>query len=175
MSINTQKTPSTRRSGGQRVVLATIDLHIGARLHARRRMLGMSLQTLGARLGLSYQQLQKYERGVNRIGGGTLWRLSEILDVAPSFFFDGLARAHPAAPAPARRDSRPSGDRAASSEREAMDLIRAYGAIENGAVCQRVRQLIASLARASSPRSALMGTPPAAVTTLAANKAISRV
>ena len=64
------------------------DKHVGSRVRMRRMMLGMSQEKLGDSLGLTFQQVQKYEKGVNRIGAGRLQRISEALDVPITFFFD---------------------------------------------------------------------------------------
>ena len=67
-----------------------IDVHVGKRLRLRRTLLGMSQERLGDLLGLTFQQIQKYERGVNRIGSSRLYELGQILDVPVSFFFDDM-------------------------------------------------------------------------------------
>src|SRR6188472_1861620 len=65
-----------------------IDVRVGARLRLRRNMLGLSQEKLGEAIGLTFQQVQKYERGANRIGASRLHELSRILDVPVTFFFD---------------------------------------------------------------------------------------
>lgn len=67
-----------------------IDVHVGKRLRLRRTLLGMSQERLGEMLSLTFQQVQKYERGVNRIGSSRLYELGQILDVPVSFFFDDM-------------------------------------------------------------------------------------
>src|ERR1700728_3825063 len=67
-----------------------IDVHVGARIRLRRTLLGMSQERLGEALGLTFQQVQKYERGVNRVGASRLFDLSRVLDVPISFFFDDM-------------------------------------------------------------------------------------
>ena len=67
-----------------------IDKHIGSRVRARRIMLGMSQERLAGALGLTFQQVQKYEKGVNRIGASRLLQIAGILDVGIEFFFEGL-------------------------------------------------------------------------------------
>src|SRR5579872_2247785 len=67
-----------------------IDIHVGARVRLRRTLLGMSQERLGKAIGLTFQQVQKYERGANRIGSSRLFELSKILDVPVSFFFDDI-------------------------------------------------------------------------------------
>ena len=68
-----------------------IDIHVGKRLRMRRLMLDMSQETLAEHLGLTFQQVQKYEKGSNRVGASRLQRISEVLQVPVSFFFEGLA------------------------------------------------------------------------------------
>lgn len=67
-----------------------IDTHVGSRVRLRRMVLGMSQEKLGNLLGLTFQQVQKYEKGTNRIGASRLFKLSEVLDVPVGFFYDEL-------------------------------------------------------------------------------------
>ena len=67
-----------------------IDIHVGSRVRLRRNMLGLSQEKLGEAIGLTFQQVQKYERGANRIGASRLHDLSRVLDVPVSFFFDDM-------------------------------------------------------------------------------------
>ena len=76
-----------------------IDMHVGSRVRMRRILIGMSQEKLGDALGLTFQQVQKYEKGTNRIGASRLQQIAKALDVVPSFFFDGM-------PAP---EDRPAG------------------------------------------------------------------
>ncbi len=66
-----------------------IDIHVGQRVRARRKMLGLSQTQLGHELGVTFQQVQKYERGTNRIGSSRLFRMSNTLDVPVAYFFEG--------------------------------------------------------------------------------------
>jgi transcriptional regulator with XRE-family HTH domain len=68
-----------------------IDIHVGSRVRLRRALLGMSQEKLGNALGLTFQQIQKYERGANRIGSSRLFKLSKTLDVPASFFFEEIS------------------------------------------------------------------------------------
>jgi transcriptional regulator with XRE-family HTH domain len=70
------------------------DKHVGSRVRMRRMMLGMSQEKLGDALGLTFQQVQKYEKGTNRIGASRLQQISHILQVPVSFFFEGAPSAH---------------------------------------------------------------------------------
>lgn len=66
-----------------------VDIHVGQRVRARRKMLGLSQTQLGQELGVTFQQVQKYERGTNRIGSSRLFRMSSTLDVPIGYFFEG--------------------------------------------------------------------------------------
>ncbi|MBB3947089.1 transcriptional regulator with XRE-family HTH domain [Rhizobium skierniewicense] len=66
-----------------------VDIHVGAKIRARRAVVGMSQEKLGDALGITFQQVQKYEKGTNRVGASRLHRIAEVLSVPPSYFFDG--------------------------------------------------------------------------------------
>lgn len=131
-----------------------IDIHVGSRVRLRRTLLGMSQEKLGEAIGLTFQQVQKYERGANRIGASRLFDLAQVLDVPVSFFYDDLPEtlAHP--PVVVELPPRPNGlaEEAASfesdllSRRETQDLIRAYFAIPDSTVRKRVYELAKALA-----------------------------
>ena len=70
---------------------SSVDVHVGDRIRLRRIIMGMSQERLGDRLGLSFQQIQKYERGVNRVTAARLFDLSGALDVPIGYFFDGMS------------------------------------------------------------------------------------
>ncbi len=130
-----------------------IDIHVGARVRLRRHLLGLTLQTLAKAVGVTYQQLQKYERGANRIGAGRLFNLSHVLDVPISFFFEELPSA---AAGGSRRRARGFGEgRAAAlepdllSRRETMELIRAYYRVKDPRVRKRVLDVLQALGKAS--------------------------
>ncbi|HJP20850.1 MAG TPA: helix-turn-helix transcriptional regulator, partial [Alphaproteobacteria bacterium] len=67
-----------------------IDVHVGGRVRLRRTLLGMSQEKLGQAVSLTFQQIQKYERGANRIGSSRLYQFAQVLDVPVSFFFDDM-------------------------------------------------------------------------------------
>jgi transcriptional regulator with XRE-family HTH domain len=75
--------------------LHAMDVHVGSRIRLRRTLLGLSQETLGDRIGLTFQQVQKYERGANRVSAGMLWRLGQVLDCPISFFFDDAPQPMP--------------------------------------------------------------------------------
>jgi len=67
-----------------------VDTHVGSRIRVRRQVLKMSQEKLGDMLGVTFQQIQKYERGANRVGASRLWHMGKVLDVPISFFFEGI-------------------------------------------------------------------------------------
>jgi len=128
-----------------------IDVHVGSRIRLRRTLLGMSQERLGDSLGLTFQQVQKYERGVNRVGASRLFDLSRVLDVPISFFFDDMPDSLSAAygGSPSRRSggqdhADPFGDDTLS-RRETLELVRAYYRITDPSVRKRVFDLIKSM------------------------------
>ena len=74
-----------------------IDKHVGSRVRMRRVLIGMSQERLGGALGLTFQQVQKYERGTNRIGASRLQQIAGVLSVPPAFFFEDMPNSDPAA------------------------------------------------------------------------------
>jgi transcriptional regulator with XRE-family HTH domain len=133
-----------------------IDVHVGSRVRLRRTLLGMSQEKLGEALGLTFQQVQKYERGVNRIGASRLFDLARVLDVPVSFFFDDMPDAMGGNPAVAGRRGSGFGfseqqegfDDDTLHRRETLELVRAYYRITDPSVRKRVFDLIKSLAPA---------------------------
>ncbi|CAO3442774.1 hypothetical protein [Azospirillum argentinense] len=104
----------------------SVDAHVGQRVRMRRTLLGMSQEKLGEAIGLTFQQVQKYERGSNRISAGTLYRLGQVLDVPVSFFFDCYD--NPPAPAtktPGADDARISDSSISRREARMLRLWRA--------------------------------------------------
>jgi len=75
-----------------------VDVHVGNRIRLRRTLMGLSQEKLGEALGLTFQQIQKYERGANRVGASRLYDLAQVLDVPIGFFFDDMQEARPSAP-----------------------------------------------------------------------------
>lgn len=129
-----------------------VDVHVGSRLRLRRSMLGMSQEKLGEAIGLTFQQVQKYERGANRIGASRLLDLARVLDVPVSFFFDDMPeeveRASPRRLRAADGDAPPPYTVADPlAKRETLELIRAYYRISDPKVRRRVLDLTKSLAR----------------------------
>lgn len=99
-----------------------VDVHVGKRVRHRRWLVGMTQQQLAEKVGIKFQQIQKYETGANRISASRLWDISEAMDVPISFFFEGLdERADAATDAAVPADL--------LGDKEALDLIRSYYAI----------------------------------------------
>jgi len=128
-----------------------IDVHVGTRIRLRRTLLAMSQERLGDALGLTFQQVQKYERGVNRVGASRLFDLSRVLDVPISFFFDDMPEtvAGPSSTASQRSvgfsDAQdPFGDDT-MSRRETLELVRAYYRVADPALRKKVLELIKSM------------------------------
>jgi len=121
-----------------------VDVHVGSRVRLRRTLLGMSQEKLGKALGLTFQQIQKYERGANRIGSSRLYQLSQILDVPISFFFDDMGDAGKAA-----QGMSDGGQQKFEvnqlSRRETLELVRAYYKISDPAVRKKVFEMVKSL------------------------------
>ncbi len=119
-----------------------VDVHVGARVRARRDQMKLSQTGLAAVLDISFQQIQKYERGANRMGASRLFLCAQALNVPVSFFFDGLAaRASDIQPTPTL-------DPDPAAKREALEFTRAYHAIEDDATRQTFFKLAKAMARA---------------------------
>ena len=121
------------------------DQHVGARVRMRRKMVAMSQEELGAALGLSFQQIQKYERGANRIGASRFQQMSHILQVPIEFFFEGAPNA-----------SAPHGSDGSAlsmgqiddfvSDSDGLKLIGAFMRMDNAAMRRRIVMLVQEIA-----------------------------
>jgi len=136
-----------------------IDIHVGGRIRLRRTLMGMSQERLGEALGLTFQQVQKYERGVNRVGASRLFDLSRVLDVSISFFFDDMPEPiagvhgnhHTTRVAGGFAEAQDGfGADEALNRRETLELVRAYYRITEPAVRKRVFELIKSMGPAET-------------------------
>ena len=129
-----------------------VDIHVGGRVRLRRTQLGLSQKKLGEAVGLTFQQIQKYERGANRIGASRIYDLSQLLDVPVSFFYDDMSEevkdrnAVDGSGAP--DDVKVEKDRL--TRRETLELVRAYYKVDNFSVRKRVFELVKSLAKAEA-------------------------
>ncbi len=139
MNNNSGETSQTRKPN-------PVDIHVGGRIRLRRMMNGLSQERLGEQLGLTFQQIQKYEKGANRVGASRLFQLSQVLEVPVSYFFDDL-------------DSGSHGQHSAGfaesksqdfvleflNSREGLELNRAFVKIQDPQVRRRVIDLIRSM------------------------------
>src|ERR1043166_8862392 len=89
------------RNGGTKET-TPVDVYVGARIRMRRNMLGISQAEMGERIGVTFQQVQKYEKGVNRIGSSRLLQICEVIQVTPAWLFEGTPVPKPKASAAAR-------------------------------------------------------------------------
>ena len=130
-----------------------IDKHVGGRVKMRRMLLGFSQEKLGEALGVTFQQVQKYEKGTNRIGAGRLQDIARILDAPPSFFFDG---------GPSESGEGRSGfaeDKGAGfvvdflSTVEGLQLNKAFASITDQKVRRRIVDLVVAIAASSKAES----------------------
>ncbi len=119
-----------------------IDVHVGARLRLRRTLLGLSQEKLGEAVGITFQQLQKYERGSNRISASRLFNLSQVLGVPVSFFFDDMPGAEDAYVEPQNQTPVDSDECDSMARRETLELVRAYYRISDPGVRKRTFDLI---------------------------------
>lgn len=136
---SSNSTPRRRRS---RVASADgpdpIDIHVGARIRLRRTLMGLSQSELGKAVGLTFQQIQKYERGANRVSASMLHHLGQVLDVPVSFFFDDLPEDVKSVPSTSRDDT--------IGRRESLELLRHYYGIPD-TVRKQVYDLVKALGR----------------------------
>ena len=116
-----------------------IDAQVGNRVRIRRMLIGMSQEKLGDLLGLTFQQVQKYEKGINRIGAGRLYEISRILEVPVDFFYDGVGASSDGVP----ETSAPVMEFVSSSE--GLQLSLAFMKIRDPKVRKRVLDLVKSL------------------------------
>lgn len=149
LSKTTRRTTRGRLDDGS---ANPIDVHVGSRVRLRRTLLGMSQEKLGEAIGLTFQQVQKYERGANRIGASRLFDLAQVLDVPVSFFYDDLPDAVRAlSPVAVIRGGTGSAPVTAGpdimTQRETLDLVRSYYLITDPKLRQKVYALAKALAR----------------------------
>ena len=111
------------------------DIHIGRRLRERRVSLGMSQSELAEKLGVSFQQVQKYESGANRISGSRLWDICTVLGIPVGYFFEGLDGAP-------EEETKPL-------DRQSLELARAVGSIEDENLRSQIVRLVKAFAKAS--------------------------
>lgn len=125
-------------------------MHVGKRVRLRRTLLGMSQEQLGASLNITFQQVQKYERGANRISASRLWDISQILDVQISYFFDDMTddtmRSSPRRISQSESIIDFKNERDPMARRETLELVRTYYLIEKPKVRKRIAEMVKSIA-----------------------------
>ncbi len=126
-----------------------IDVHVGGRVRLRRLLIGMSQEKLGTALGLTFQQIQKYERGANRIGSSRLFRISQFLDVPVSFFFDDMSGVVGGGGG-LREAGQTRFEADYFGRRESQELLRNYYRIGDTTVRKRLLSLVKAVAASES-------------------------
>ena len=123
------------------------DKHVGARVRMRRMMIGMSQEKLGEALNLTFQQVQKYEKGVNRIGASRLQQIATILGVEPAFFFEGLAPSSViTVEGPVTFDVS-----AFLTSADGLAIVRAFTTITDPKLKRRIADLVEQIAENAAP------------------------
>jgi transcriptional regulator with XRE-family HTH domain len=151
-ALSVIKKPNRRLEGPD-----PVDVHVGARLRLRRNLLGMSQEQLGKASSLTFQQIQKYERGVNRMGASRLYQIAQILNTPVSWFFEDM----PVFPngdgsknglsdnEQSMLEGAPPSDNQILQRRETLELIRAFYRITDQRQRRKVYDLVKSMAGAA--------------------------
>ena len=138
-----------------------VDVHVGVRVRQRRTLLGMSQEKLGSAVGLTFQQIQKYERGANRIGASRLYEFSKVLDVPISYFYEDMPTNVMIGRYGGGRGRRGLGEAASPFEdekdpmikRETLELVRAYYKITDARVRKRIFETVKAVGGAAHAQS----------------------
>lgn len=123
-----------------------IDVHVGARVKLRRMILGMSQEALGKSLGLTFQQIQKYEKGANRIGASRVFELSKLLDVPIQYFYDDYGDTIGGPAKGLAEGEADDGFMTLVNSPEGVELCRYFAAITDPQVKKRVLDLVKTIA-----------------------------
>ncbi|HXP03470.1 MAG TPA: helix-turn-helix transcriptional regulator [Stellaceae bacterium] len=142
MATRTPRRPGRRKSDRP----DPTDVHVGSRVRLRRNMMALSQEKLGEALNLTFQQVQKYERGANRISASRLHELSRILDVPVQFFFDTTDPVRAAPLGGFAESAQEAFDSDLLGRRDTRELIGAYFQIDNATVRRRLSDLAKALA-----------------------------
>jgi len=122
-----------------------VDIHVGTRLRARRKIIGLSQDDIGKSVGVTFQQIQKYERGTNRIGSSRLYEFSRILDVPVSYFFENFSFTTSDIASDKGLDISPAGNKFDMTSKETMVLVQSYYKIADPVVRSKMLNLIKAL------------------------------
>jgi transcriptional regulator with XRE-family HTH domain len=136
-----------------------VDVYVGQRLRLRRTMLNMSQEKLGALLGLTFQQIQKYERGTNRVGASRLWEIARLLDTPMSFFFDGFDAPDGVNPPGAMNEELAPYDPTMTAKRDTLEMIRLYSSVSDPTARRKVLEVMRAIV-ATMEASAAAGPSP---------------
>jgi transcriptional regulator with XRE-family HTH domain len=134
-----------------------VDIHVGARMRQRRSLLGMSQTAVGDAVGLTFQQIQKYERGSNRMGSSRLFEFAKVMDVPVSYFFDDMPANTLSGRPMSGRGRKGFGEVGTPFEqekdplikRETLELVRAYYKIREAQVRKRIFEMVKAVGAAS--------------------------
>ena len=147
MLKKTEKKELLSYRGNQRTLLRrpnAVDEHVGRRIHMRRRLLGWDQKKLAQKLGISFQQLQKYEQGINRLSASRLWDMSMVLGVSVNFFFEDMNE-QTNGTFLSLEDIRDD-DEWIMNKNETMELVEGYYRIPNRDTARRIFTMINLLA-----------------------------
>lgn len=133
-----------------------VDIHVGRRLRLKRTILGLSQEAVGKEIGVTFQQIQKYERGINRMGASRLYDFAKALGVQVSYFFDGYGEyMNEAGEVLAAAEPDNAGfEHEKINNRETLEIMRAYYRIKNPAVRKRIIELVKAFAEDASDNAA---------------------
>ncbi len=129
-----------------------VDVHVGGRVRLRRTLLGMSQTRLAEALGLTFQQVQKYERGTNRISASRLYQLCHILDEPLSYFFDDMPPLEEADASSLRGGVQEPSAPDLMNKSETLDLVRAYYRIRDPKVRKALHAMTKAMAKGAGSR-----------------------
>lgn len=131
-----------------------VDEHVGKRLRVRRSLLGLSQEKIAEQLGITFQQVQKYEKGTNRVSAGRLYQLSKILSVPVSFFFDEISRAKDLSSSVILSDNQQDtfDGEDPMQDKETITLVRAYYSIIDPDMRKDVLRHVKAIASLSSKK-----------------------
>ena len=127
-----------------------VDVHVGSRVRLRRMLVGLSQEKLGHSMGLTFQQIQKYEKGVNRIGASRLYKLSQILNVPVGFFYEGMNQMEGSANPGMAEENTEAFLYEFLNTRDGLELNRAFVKVSDPSIRKSVIDLVRSLGRTAS-------------------------
>lgn len=127
-----------------------VDRHVGTRVRMRRMMVGMSQEKLGEALGITFQQIQKYEKGTNRISASRLQQTSRVLGVPIDFFYEGAPQFDSEAAGGFEESASPA-YMAELTTNDGLNLLKAFASIKSARVRRRVVELVRALAEDGEP------------------------